>query len=136
MRIVSIFVALVLSTSVAGAAMSGWSDEAIDELSSVISKSLVSGAREGYYQRAEEVGDTNPKPFPENEVKKSFDVLSLCILNIASEKWTYDEFINSQGVYMRQLLNKALKGGECKPTGLVGEATEARRRRTINNSSK
>lgn len=107
----------------------GWTATVVDDIAVGCTEQLVVSAKQGYYNRAKEVGDTNPKPFPEIEIRKSMSSMCVCIVATASEKWSLLDFSQNSSVYFGSLLKDAMEGKRCKPTGIAGKAIDKARKR-------
>ena len=77
--------------------------------------SLIADARIGYYERAKEVGEISPGPFPEDMVKNVLTNLCTCIAKQASFTWSFNEFIKNKEKNMGLITEFSVSSSACKP---------------------
>ena len=121
-KLAFILIILGLSNITLAETKAGWDNISINQLSESCTNQLVNSSKQGYYARAKEVGNKNPKPFPEADMRMSFKGMCDCISNKASVTWTFDDFKKNSNTYFAQLIIPATKGGECSPKGIVEKA--------------
>jgi hypothetical protein len=102
----------------------GWSDARIAEFSRGCTEGILAPARRDYFARAAAVGDLKPKPFPETEVRASVAPMCSCLTLRFAQTWTFDDFLKNQEALSQPLIKEAMRGGQCKPGGILGAALE------------
>jgi len=98
----------------------GWSDAHIAEFTTGCIEGILAPARRDYFARAAEVGDQNPKPFPETEVRASIAPMCLCLTRRFAQTWAFSEFIENHETLSQPFIREAMGGGQCKPGGILG----------------
>ena len=102
----------------------GWNKTIIENQSRICLDQMLESAERGYYGRAKEVGDSNPKPFPTEQLTESMRPLCTCIYNKASQTWSLVDFENNEDTYIERMLDTAMRGGDCRPQGILGKAVK------------
>lgn len=69
-------------------------------------------AKVDYYKRAKEVGNANPKPFPEELVRSSIKPMCVCFANQLKAKGI-PPYVTSQDI-----IGSVVDSGECKMGGI------------------
>lgn len=64
--------------------------------------------------------------FPEEKIKPSVTTLCSCIIKRAAENRS-TLYISQHPEYIKQLVSEALSGGQCEPTGFLGELVKRAR---------
>ncbi|THB63115.1 MAG: hypothetical protein D6B27_12805 [Gammaproteobacteria bacterium] len=113
---------LTISATSSAQLKKGWDKSSVDKLAKSCTSQIMQGAKQGYYEKARKAGNSNPKPFPEKQLKESFAGMCKCMSNKAANTWEFNDFKANANTYFKQLIQPAMNGGECKPTGLVGKA--------------
>jgi hypothetical protein len=104
----------------------GWSDQELSSFTAGCVLAIVTPARRDYAARAAERGISSPKPFPEKEVTASVQPMCSCIGLRIAQSWELQEFALNHEALGKPLIEEAMKGGQCKPAGLLGAMIEQR----------
>ncbi len=108
----------------------GWTKQALAEHSQGCVEGIVEPARRDYFARAAQVGNSNPRPFPEKELRASAEPMCRCISRRIAVTYSYTQSIQEPQLAM-PFIEEALSGGECAPEGLLGEVMK-RKQRSLN----
>lgn len=114
---------MVLSAFVIGninAETPDWNNDNKKEMTDNCVLGILDPAKSAFQARADKEGKTDAV-FPEDKIKPSVVDLCECIVQKASISWGYQYFI-WQPELAQQLVSEAMKGGECKPTGVLGKS--------------
>jgi len=114
------FAFVVLSTFIVGninAEPPDWTFDTKKEMTDDCINGILEPVKSGFKARANKEGNTDAV-FPEEKIKPSIVDLCECIIEKASITWGYQYFV-LQPELAQQLVSEAMKGGECKPTGLL-----------------
>jgi len=114
---------IVLSAFVVGninAEAPDWNYDIKKEMTDDCVLGILEPAKSGFLVRANKEGNTDAV-FPEEKIKPSIADFCECIIQKASISWGYQYFI-WQPELAQQLVSEAMKGGECKPTGMLGKS--------------
>jgi hypothetical protein len=113
----------VLSFGQIAAKELGWTDDVRKTMTNGCVLGLLNPAKRDFQARADQSGAPNAV-FPEEKVRPSLVALCACITERAAESWSYQQFLG-QPHLADQLIEEALSGGRCKPTGMLGQALES-----------
>lgn len=97
-----------------------WIDATKKEMTDGCVSGILDPAKRGFEARAKKEGKTDAI-FPEDKIKPSIVDLCECIVQRASISWGYKYFV-WQPELAQKLVSEAMKGGECKPTGMLGKS--------------
>jgi len=114
---------IVLSAFVVGninAEAPDWNYDNKKEMADDCVLGILEPAKRGFQARADKEGNPDAV-FPEEKIKPPIVDLCECIVQRASITWGYQYFI-WQPELVQQLVSEAMKGGECKPTGILGKS--------------
>jgi len=101
----------------------GWTDDIKRQMTDGCVLGLLNPAKRDFQARAAQRGAPNAV-FPEEKVRSSLVALCACITERAADSWSYQQFLG-QPHLADQLIEEALTGGKCKPTGMLGQALES-----------
>lgn len=111
--------ALLMTASLANAAPKEWDPE--------MKRGFIAGCAHGSTQRARQMFEAEAKSkgktnavFPEARFKQSYVDFCTCITDRASQQYSVDE-VSKDPSLMQPYVAEAINGGECKPSGILGE---------------
>jgi hypothetical protein len=97
----------------------GWTAENMITMTDSCVSDILEPLRQGFEQKVVQKGNTS-KEFPEEKLKPSITDFCACITFRAANAHDYQKVINDPGI-VQAYATEAIKGGECKPSGLLGE---------------
>jgi hypothetical protein len=105
----------------------GWDRKQVKVFAYACTDGLLEPAVRDYNAAALADGVTIHKPFPEQAFRDSAFPMCLCISERVAETWTVAE-MGKQGLQRsRPMIDEALNGGRCKPSGLLGDILKNRK---------
>jgi hypothetical protein len=131
-RISVLVLAMALSCTAAMAAdapakkpwKEGWDRKTVKVFAYACTDGLVGPAARNYNAAAPVDKVTVRKPFPEQEFRDSAFPMCLCISDRVAQTWTVAE-VGTKGLQRAQpMIDEALRGGQCKPDGLLGQVLQ------------
>jgi hypothetical protein len=123
----TLVLAAMLACTRVVAADKPWTEAELKEAADGCSEGILQPARRDYKSTAAARGDTNPKPFPEQEIRDSVWPMCACIVRRVAEIMTVAEFANGVNERSNSFIMEAMQGGRCKPEGMLGEMLEKAR---------
>lgn len=102
----------------------GWNEQTLASFTNGCVLAILNPARQGYYARAAQRGDSNPKPFPEIEISQSVKPMCACIGMRIAQTADLQEVELHQDTLAKPFIEDAMKGGQCKPGGILASAFE------------
>ena len=125
MNVLGALVALVLLTvTPATFAESNWSQADTDSFVQGCVLGILKPAEREYYAKAEKVGNKNPKPFPEQEVKASIEPMCTCVANKLKAEGISILETTTKSSKVEFIVKAAILNGECKLGGMLGQELE------------
>jgi hypothetical protein len=122
-----VLAAILACTSVV-AADKPWTEAELKEAADGCTEGILQPARRDYKATAAARGNTNPKPFPEQEIRDSVWPMCTCIVRRVAEIMTVAEFAKGVNEKSNAFIMEAMQGGRCKPEGILGEMLEHARK--------
>ena len=108
----------------------GWNRKQIKAFAYVCSDALMQPTVRDYDAAAKKSGAKNPPPFPEKRFTDSAFPMCLCISQRVAENFDLKELNGKDGIKKAQpYIEEALRGGICKPQGMLGEILDEKARR-------
>ncbi|MBQ0797676.1 MAG: hypothetical protein KBT63_00230 [Porticoccaceae bacterium] len=81
---------------------------------------VVDPARRDYFARAKQVGNPYPKPFPEEELRKSVEPMCSCVTEKLIVNGVPSDAAINQSPEAKSITERAISSGECKLGGALG----------------
>jgi len=132
-KILGMAVAIALCGAAAGAdapakpLKEGWNRKQVKVFAYACTEGLLTPAARDYHAAALADGVTIHKPFPEQEFRDSAFPMCLCISQRVAETWTLKEVEQTGTQRAKPMIDEALRGGQCKPDGLLGDVIKKRK---------
>ena len=104
----------------------GWSEQELTSFAAGCVLAIVTPARQDYFTRAAERGNSSPKPFPEQELAASVQPMCACIGLRIAQSSDLQAFVPNHEVLSKPFIEEAMMGGKCKPGGLLGTMLDER----------
>lgn len=105
----------------------GWTKQALEEHWQGCVDGIVEPARRDYFARAAQVGNSNPRPFPEKELRASAEPMCRCISRRLAGTYPFTQITQDPQLAM-PFVQEAISGGECAPEGILGEVLKRQKR--------
>ena len=106
----------------------GWSEQQLAAFTAGCVLAIIEPAKRDYAVAATRAGNSSPKPFPEAEFRDSVTPMCRCLSVRIAETWSYFNFITDSQAKSRPLIDEALRGGRCKPEGILGQLLSRQRK--------
>ena len=110
---------LLMVAGKAQAYRDGWTAENMMKMTDSCVSDILQPLRQGFQQKVVQKGNTSTE-FPEEKLKPSITDFCACITFRAANAHDYQKVIGDPGI-TQAYATEAVKGGECKPSGLLGE---------------
>ena len=115
-RIFTLTVGLVISFYVSA---ENWDENSKQSMISGCTYSLINSTKKDFEQRVVKAGNPDAV-FPRELIEPPMAILCSCVVNRAARENSYEDAVNNQQIFM-PYIQDAFSGGECKPTGTLGE---------------
>lgn len=120
-RILSVAVPLLFFATPAVSELT-WSEIDAEAFMQGCVAGVVAPAKRAYFARAEEMGNDNPKPFPEDELVKSVEPMCSCVATKLEENGISPVAAAIPSQEAQEIIQQVISGGECKLGGRIGDA--------------
>ncbi len=110
---------LMMAADKALAYRDGWTAENMMQMTDSCVSDIMDPLRQGFQQKVLQKGNTTTE-FPEEKLKPSITDFCACITFRAANAHDYQKVMSDPGI-AQAYATEAVKGGECKPSGLLGE---------------
>lgn len=102
----------------------GWTAGNILNMTDSCVASILDPVRQGYKQKMQSQGK-DASLFPEDLFKPSISDLCACITFRAADTYNYQQVVADPEL-TQSFMTEAIKGGQCKPTGLLGNVIKTK----------
>ena len=91
----------------------GWDPREVDAEGDACAKPILADARKFF--------EAQSRSFPEAQIVPPVDRFCMCVARRVASSWTHAEYSRNPGGLRERIASGAIKGGPCKPDGLLAE---------------
>lgn len=98
----------------------GWGPMSLTMASAGCTQGMMASIKDGYYAGAKRAGVDHPRPFPEEKIADSVSEMCGCVIVRVASIIPFDD-LSQHADEFGNIMQEAILGGSCAPTGLLGE---------------